>query len=94
MSNVLIDDHPSYEDEDKVPPWEENDGYYGLLSRLVRTAAPNFIWSVRATYDASSLSKDQMVNHYSRNGCCTTKVHFKFSVVLKNKQSFFSGWAL
>jgi len=68
-----LDEQPTYEDDGKVPPWEENDGYYGLLSRLVRTASPNLIWSVRASYDSNSLSKDQMVNHYSRNGCFTTK---------------------
>lgn len=68
------DEHPSYEDDGKVPPWEENDGYYGLLSRLVRTAYPNLIWSVRVNYDTNSLSKDQMVNHFARNGCFTTKV--------------------
>ena len=91
MSDVLIDEHPSYEDEGKVPPWEENDGYYGLLSRLVRAAAPNFIWSVRTTYDTSTLNKDQMVNHYSRNGCCTTKVHCKFSAILKTSLSLQVG---
>ncbi|CAF0803535.1 unnamed protein product [Rotaria sordida] len=86
-----LDEHPSYEDDDKTPPWEENDGYYGLLSRLVRTAAPNFIWSVRATYDTSTLNKDQMVNHYSRNGCFTTKVGLCNS--LRNLQWFHSGCA-
>ncbi|CAF2430806.1 unnamed protein product [Rotaria sp. Silwood2] len=86
-----LDEHPSYEDDDKIPPWEENDGYYGLLSRLVRTAAPNFIWSVRATYDTSTLNKDQMVNHYSRNGCFTTKVGLCSS--LRNLQWFHSGCA-
>ena len=69
-----LDESPVDDDEDKIPPWEENDGYYGLLSRLVKTAAPDFIWSVRASYDTSTLNKDQMVNHYSRNGCFTTKV--------------------
>ncbi len=84
----MLDEHPSYEDEGKIPPWEENDGYYGLLSRLVRTAASNFIWSVRATYDTSSLNKDQMVNHYSRNGCFTTKVNLKLKKNFKYNNSF------
>ncbi|UJR37974.1 hypothetical protein I4U23_030656 [Adineta vaga] len=86
-----LDEHPSYEDDTSIPPWEENDGYYGLLSRLVRTAAPNFIWSVRATYDTSTLNKDQMVNHYSRNGCFTTKVGLCNS--LRNLQWFHPGCA-
>jgi tubulin monoglycylase TTLL3/8 len=75
------------EDENAIPPWEENDGYYGLLSRLVKTAVPDFIWSVRASYDTNTLNKDQMVNHYSRNGCFTTKVNSKFT--LKKWSSFF-----
>ena len=70
-----LDEHQSYEDENRIPPWEENDGYYGILSRLVRTAVANFIWSVRASYDTNTLNKDQMVNHYARNGCFTTKVN-------------------
>ena len=70
-----LDESPIDEDENAIPPWEENDGYYGLLSRLVKTAVPDFIWSVRASYDTSTLNKDQMVNHYSRNGCFTTKVY-------------------
>ncbi|CAF1079154.1 unnamed protein product [Adineta ricciae] len=86
-----LDEHPSYEDDTSIPPWEENDGYYGLLSRLVRTAAPNFIWSVRATYDTSTLNKDQMVNHYSRNGCFTTKVGLCNS--LRSLQWFHPGCA-
>ncbi|CAF0755371.1 unnamed protein product [Adineta steineri] len=86
-----LDEHPSYEDDAAIPPWEENDGYYGLLSRLVRTAAPNLIWSVRASYDTSTLNKDQMVNHYSRNGCFTTKVGICNS--LRNLQWFHPGCA-
>lgn len=79
------------EDENYIPPWEENDGYYGLLSRLVKTAAPDLIWSVRASYDTSTLNKEQMVNHYSRNGCFTTKVGLCNS--LKNLPWFHSGCA-
>jgi len=79
------------EDENYIPPWEENDGHYGLLSRLVKTAAPDLIWSVCASYDTSTLNKDQMVNHYSRNGCFTTKVGLCSS--LKNLPWFHSGCA-
>ncbi|CAF4045375.1 unnamed protein product, partial [Rotaria sp. Silwood2] len=86
-----LDESPIDDDDDKIPPWEENDGYYGLLSRLVKTAPPDFIWSVRATYDTSTLNKDQMVNHYSRNGCFTTKVGLCSS--LKSLPWFHSGCA-
>ncbi|CAF3458715.1 unnamed protein product [Rotaria sp. Silwood1] len=86
-----LEENPIDDDDDKIPPWEENDGYYGLLSRLVKTAAPDFIWSVRATYDTSTLNKDQMVNHYSRNGCFTTKVGLCSS--LKSLPWFHSGCA-
>ncbi|CAF3201071.1 unnamed protein product [Rotaria socialis] len=86
-----LDESPMDDDEDKIQPWEENDGYYGLLSRLVKTAPPDFIWSVQASYDTSSLNKDQMVNHYSRNGCFTTKVGLCSS--LKSLPWFYSGCA-
>lgn len=72
---IYLDESPMYDDDNEIPPWEENDGYYGILSRLVKGAAPDFIWTVQASYDASTLNKDQMVNHYSRNGCLTTKVN-------------------
>ncbi|CAF1150656.1 unnamed protein product [Rotaria sordida] len=87
-----LDENPMDDpDDNKIPPWEENDGYYGLLSRLVKMAAPDFIWSVRPTYDTSTLNKDQMVNHYSRNGCFTTKVGLCNS--LKSLPWFHSGCA-
>ncbi|CAF1316316.1 unnamed protein product, partial [Didymodactylos carnosus] len=89
MGDDDLDEHQLEDDEEK--PWDENDGYYGLLSRLVKNAAPNFIWSVRATYDTNTLNKDQMVNHYSRNGCFTTKIGLCSS--LKNLPWFHSSSA-
>jgi tubulin monoglycylase TTLL3/8 len=88
---IILEENNLDEDENYIPPWEENDGYYGLLSRLVKTAAPDFIWSVRASYDTTNLNKDQMVNHYSRNGCFTTKVGLCSS--LRNLPWFHSGCA-
>lgn len=88
---VYLEEGAIDDDENYIPPWEENDGYYGLLSRLVKTALPDLIWSVRASYDTSTLNKDQMVNHYARNGCFTTKVGLCSS--LRNLPWFYSGSA-
>lgn len=88
---IIVEEGAIDEDENYIPPWEENDGYYGLLSRLVKTALPDLIWSVRASYDTNTLNKDQMVNHYARNGCFTTKVGLCSS--LKNLPWFHSGCA-
>jgi hypothetical protein len=64
------------EEEDKIKPWEENNGYYGILSRLVKQFSSTFIWTVKSgTIDYSFLSKDQIVNHYNKNGAFTTKVN-------------------
>ena len=89
--SIVLEEGAIDEDENYIPPWEENDGYYGLLSRLVKTALPDLIWSVRASYDTNTLNKDQMVNHYARNGCFTTKVGLCSS--LKNLPWFHSGCA-
>lgn len=63
------------EEEEDVKPWEENNGYYGILSRLVKSFNPNFIFTVKpSTIDYPYLTKDQIVNHYNKNGAFTTKV--------------------
>ncbi|XP_071082445.1 tubulin tyrosine ligase 3-like isoform X3 [Haliotis cracherodii] len=62
-------DHP------KIPPWEEDDGLYGIMSRMVRNVNPSFIWVLkRDVIDYRFLSKEQMVNHYCKAGSFTTKV--------------------
>lgn len=67
------------EDANKEKPWEENNGYYGILSRLVKNFNATFIWTVKsATIDYTYLAKDQIVNHYNKNGAFTTKVHTIF----------------
>lgn len=69
------DDTEEVEEEDKIKPWEENNGYYGILSRLVKNYNSTFIWTVRAgNVDYSYLNKDQMFNHFNKNGAFTTKV--------------------
>ncbi|XP_041347464.1 protein monoglycylase TTLL8-like isoform X2 [Gigantopelta aegis] len=65
------DDH----DEPKIPPWEEEDGIYGIMSRMVRNVNPSFIWVLkRDAIDYRFLTKDQIVNHYCKAGSFTTKV--------------------
>ncbi len=60
----------------KLRPWEENNGYYGILARLVKNHSPTFIFTVKCgAVDYNYLSKDQMINHFNKNGCFTTKVH-------------------
>ena len=42
---------------------------------MVKSFNPTFIWTVRAgNIDYSYLSKDQMVNHFNKNGAFTTKI--------------------
>ncbi|XP_074644662.1 tubulin tyrosine ligase 3-like isoform X2 [Tubulanus polymorphus] len=61
-------------DENKVPPWEENDGIYGIMSRIARNSSPTFVWCIRRdAVDFRFMSRDQMVNHYCRAGSFTTK---------------------
>lgn len=63
------------EDEDAVKPWEEDNGIYGIMSRMTRNNTPTFIWSMKKdSIDFRFLKKEQMVNHYSKNGAFTTKV--------------------
>ncbi|KAH9487791.1 Tubulin monoglycylase ttll3 [Bulinus truncatus] len=62
-------------DQPKVPPWEEEDGIYGIMSRLVRNVNPTLFWVLkRDAIDYRFLTKDQMVNHYCKAGSFTTKV--------------------
>ncbi|GAA53152.1 tubulin monoglycylase TTLL3 [Clonorchis sinensis] len=61
-----------------VPPWQEKDGYYAILSRLVRSAYPSFIWSLKKSQvDFRFLRKDQIINHHCR-APFTTKVGLCF----------------
>ncbi|KAK2165303.1 hypothetical protein LSH36_52g05018 [Paralvinella palmiformis] len=73
------DDDPNADDPNdhgcKIPPWEEDNGIYGIMSRVVRNASPSFIWSVRRdVVDPKALKKDQILNHYGKAGSFTTKV--------------------
>ncbi|XP_018651866.1 tubulin tyrosine ligase-related [Schistosoma mansoni] len=62
------------EEKQRVQPWEEDNGYYGLLSRMVRSELPRFIWSLRKNQvDFHNLQKDQIINHHS-GAPFTTKV--------------------
>ncbi|CDS39932.1 protein monoglycylase ttll8 [Echinococcus multilocularis] len=55
-------------------PWEEKNGFYGLLGRNVRNAAPNFIWSLKkANIDFRILRPNQLVNHHIK-APFTTKI--------------------
>lgn len=54
-------------------PWDERDGYYGILSRCVRNYPSYLIFSVR-NVDASVMHKDTYLNHFNKNGAFTTKV--------------------
>ncbi|CAI2730181.1 unnamed protein product [Schistosoma spindalis] len=62
------------EEKQCVQPWEEDNGYYGLLSRMIRSELPRFIWSLRKSQvDFHNLQKDQIINHHS-GAPFTTKV--------------------
>ncbi|XP_052214248.1 tubulin glycylase 3B-like isoform X4 [Dreissena polymorpha] len=69
------DDTDSDNDQPSVPPWEEEEGIYGIMSRIVRNVNPTFIWVLkRDVIDYRFLTKEQMVNHYCKAGSFTTKV--------------------
>ncbi|KAL5113030.1 Tubulin monoglycylase TTLL3 [Taenia crassiceps] len=58
----------------RLLPWEEKNGFYGLLSRNVRNTAPNFIWSLKkANIDFRILRPNQLVNHHIK-APFTTKI--------------------
>lgn len=57
-----------------MPPWEEDGGIYGIMSRMVRDIPPTFIWSLRKDQvDFRYLRKSQIVNHHAKTGTFTTK---------------------
>lgn len=76
MLNILfLIKEENYNDNNKLKPWEENNGYYGILSRLVKQFSPSFIFTVKTcTIDHNYLNRDQIINHFNRNGTFTTKV--------------------
>ncbi|XP_071960239.1 tubulin tyrosine ligase 3-like isoform X2 [Antedon mediterranea] len=65
--------HGDSDEEDGFPG--DSDGLYGTMSRVVRNAAPNFMWTCRRdSIDFKLLRKDTIVNHFAKNGSFTTKV--------------------
>ncbi len=71
----LINNFETDEYEEKVKPWDESNGYYGILSRCVRNYPANLIWTVRSiTIDYNMLHKDTYLNHFNKNGAFTTKI--------------------
>lgn len=85
-SDALNSDYDDDDDDDdavvdaevdvpRVKPWEEEDGLYGIMSRMVRNLPPALFWVLRRDLvDYRSLTKFQMVNHFSRSSAFTTKV--------------------
>ncbi|XP_064605541.1 tubulin tyrosine ligase 3-like isoform X2 [Liolophura sinensis] len=69
------DDDGHKPEEPKIPPWEEEEGIYGIMSRMVRNVNPSFYWVLkRDAIDYRFLGREQMVNHYCKAGSFTTKV--------------------
>ena len=61
-------------DKARVPPWEEDNGFYGITSRMLKNQLPNFIFTTKSSsIEYKLLQKDQIVNHYGKNSCLTTK---------------------
>ncbi|XP_021265345.1 tubulin monoglycylase TTLL3 [Numida meleagris] len=62
------------EEEEEQLDKDDPDGIHELMSRLVQHQVPYFIWSTRCSVAESCvLRPDQVVNHYARGGCLTTK---------------------
>ncbi|XP_025106336.1 tubulin glycylase 3C-like isoform X4 [Pomacea canaliculata] len=77
------DDDDDDNDQPQIPPWEEEDGFYGIMnradlirmSRMLKNVSPSLFWVLkRDAIDHRYLNKDQLVNHYSKAGSFTTKV--------------------
>uniref|UniRef100_A0A158QJ27 N-acetyltransferase domain-containing protein n=1 Tax=Rodentolepis nana TaxID=102285 RepID=A0A158QJ27_RODNA len=61
-------------DSRRLLPWEERNGFYGLLGKNVKDAVPNFIWSLKKAHiDFRYLRPDQIVNHHVKTPF-TTKI--------------------
>ncbi|BFZ10702.1 hypothetical protein BsWGS_13741 [Bradybaena similaris] len=62
-------------DHQKVPPWEEDGGIYGDMSRMLHDVTPTLFWVLRRDTGEyhSFLTRRQMVNHYGNVACFTTK---------------------
>ncbi|CAD5112626.1 DgyrCDS1842 [Dimorphilus gyrociliatus] len=69
------DDLTDADDDDGPKPWEEEDGIYGIMSRMVRNIPPTFIWCIRSkeATEGAKLRCQQIINHYSGAGSFTTK---------------------
>ncbi|XP_075455945.1 protein monoglycylase TTLL8 isoform X2 [Ascaphus truei] len=66
----------SHEEERAASCCADNfDNIHYVMSRLIRTEIPHFIWTIRRdVVDYHCLNKDQILNHYGRTGSFTTKI--------------------
>ncbi|XP_069483970.1 protein monoglycylase TTLL8 isoform X2 [Ambystoma mexicanum] len=63
------------EEQEMSSPFQCSDSVHDIMSRLMRNEMPYFIWTVRRdVIDYHHLTKEQMLNHYGRTGCFTTKI--------------------
>ncbi|XP_072181816.1 uncharacterized protein [Diadema setosum] len=70
-----IDDDNTCDDDNDDSMFDDTDGLYGIMSRIVRNSTPTFIWTVKkGSVDYRFLRKETIVNHFCKNGTFTTKV--------------------
>nr|CDS34054.2 hypothetical transcript [Hymenolepis microstoma] len=71
---IQEEDLPHSANGRRLLPWEEKNGFYGLLGKNVKDAVPNFIWSLKKAHiDFRYLRPDQIVNHHVKTPF-TTKI--------------------
>ncbi|XP_069083666.1 protein monoglycylase TTLL8 [Pleurodeles waltl] len=69
------DDCCSPEKHSQERALSSSDNIHDIMSRLIQNEMPYFIWTVRRdVIDYHHLTKNQMLNHYGRTGCFTTKI--------------------
>ncbi|NXC49838.1 TTLL3 monoglycylase, partial [Penelope pileata] len=67
-------DEEEEEEEEEQQDEEDPEGIHKLMSRLVQNQVPYFIWTTRCSIaESCTLQPDQVVNHYARANCLTTK---------------------
>ncbi|PAA83767.1 hypothetical protein BOX15_Mlig028561g2, partial [Macrostomum lignano] len=55
-------------------PTEDDKGIHGLMSHMIKNTEPTLIWTLHLSQvNYQGLRRDQLLNHFARAGCLTTK---------------------
>ncbi|XP_019475702.1 tubulin monoglycylase TTLL3 isoform X3 [Meleagris gallopavo] len=74
LCSMWLSNEEEEEEKEEQMDKDDPDGIHELMSHLVQDQVPYFIWSSRCSAaERCVLQPDQVVNHYARGGCLTTK---------------------